>query len=247
MQKYSSLAKIYDDFTADKPNDEWAAYINDILRAENIKNGDNIVDICCGTGGITYELYKKGFRLTGLDSSSDMLEAAASRFLRSGAKIQLICQDIRDIKLHKKQNAIVCINDGINYIITINDIKKAFKSIYNALLADGVFLFDISSEYKLSSMHNQSYFEEKDKSAYIWHNTYDFNTRLLTMDISLYLQVEESLYEKSNEIHIQRAHLIDEMIDILNQIGFKKIKYYECFTLNKPADDTDRIQFTARK
>lgn len=247
MNNYTALAKIYDTFTVDKDNDQWAEYILGILKNNGISAGSNVLDICCGTGGITYELYKNGLRVIGLDNSSQMLEVAAMRFAENGARIQLVCQDIREIKVHQKQEAVVCINDGINYITQLSDVEKTFKSIYDTLKDDGVFLFDISSEWKLSSMHQKSFFEETDESAYIWHNQYDEKSRLLTMDISFYTQLEDNIFEKSNELHIQRAHKIDELKTLLKKVGFSKITCHECFTDNAPKKGVNRVQFIIRK
>jgi ubiquinone/menaquinone biosynthesis C-methylase UbiE len=247
MNNYTALAKIYDTFTVDRNNDEWAEYIIGILKANGIMAGSSILDICCGTGGITYELYKKGLRLIGLDNSEDMLEIAAMRFAENGARIQLVCQDIRDIKVHQLQDAVIFINDGINYVTDLNDVEKTFNSIYSTLKEKGIFLFDISSEWKLISMDDKSYFEETDESAYIWYNQFDEKSRLLTMDISLYTHLEDNIFEKSNEVHVQRAHKIKELEHLLKKAGFSKISYYECFTDKKPVEGVNRIQFIVIK
>ncbi|MCK5069361.1 MAG: class I SAM-dependent methyltransferase [Desulfocapsa sp.] len=244
--QYTSLAKLYDNFTSDRDHSSWSNYICELLIKNNIFAGSKVLDICCGTGGKTYELYKKGYRVIGLDKSTEMLEIATNRFSENSAKIQLICQDILEINLHNKQDAIVCINDGINYISNLDDVKKVFSNIFNTLEKDGVFLFDISSEYKLQSLHDQSFFEENDDSAYIWHNTYNSDTKFLTMDISLYSHIEDTIYEKSNEVHTQRAHSIDEMVTLLKEVGFKDIAYFECFTRNKLTKKSERIQFVVK-
>lgn len=247
MQHYTHLAELYDQFSTDKTHLEWSDYIFNLLKKYNVDTGANIIDICCGTGGITNELYKKGYRIIGLDSSSDMLEIAAKRFSDYGSKIQLICQDIRDIKLHKKQNAVVCINDGINYILKKEDLDLVFANIFDILHENGIFLFDISSQKKLSSMHLQSYFEENEDSAYIWYNKYDESNKILTMDISLYSQIEKNIYKKLNEIHVQKAYSITEILKSLEATGFHNLNCYDCFTYDKPNLNSDRIQFIAKK
>lgn len=247
MQQYKSLAKLYDGFSFDKNEVEWASYIEKILKQKGIIAGDNVTDIGCGTGRITLSLYKKGYNITALDSSPHMLEVAAAKFAQNGAKIQLVNQDIRNISLHKKQNAVVSINDGINYLTNLQDVEKTFLSTYDLLDEKGIFIFDISSQFKLQSMHSQSYFEENEKSVCIWHNEFNNQKRILTMDISLYSQIEDNIFEKTSELHKQRAHSILELTDILKLSGFRKVKCYDCFSFDGPKDTSERIQFVAEK
>ncbi len=247
MDKYTSLAKLYDSFSLDAPAKEWAEYIDALLNNNGAKRGASLLDIACGTGMITLELCKKGYRITALDNSPDMLEVAAVRFAEAGAKIQIINQDMREIKLHRKVDAAVCINDGINYITDAEEVLKMFRGVSNILNEGGVFLFDISSKYKLKTMHEKSYFEEKDEGLYIWHNEYDEKNDILTMELSLYSHLEDDLYEKSLETHKQKAYKEDFLIKTLEDAGFSEIHAYNCFALDSPKSESQRIQFAAVK
>ena len=247
MDKYTSLAKLYDSFSVDAPSDRWGAYITSMLEKYTIKHGAKVLDIACGTGKITLELYKRGYSVKALDSSEEMLEVAAMRFANAGARIPVICQDIREINIHGSVDAVVCINDGINYLTENSDVMETFKSVCSALTPGGVFLFDISTKHKLRSMHEKSYFEENDEGLYIWQSEYDENSDILTMDLSLYTHYEDDLYEKSLETHRQKAHSIQTLEKMLNESGFGDTKYYECFTETAPTDDCDRIQFLTVK
>ena len=176
-----------------------------------------------------------------------MLETAARRFSETGARIQMINQDIREISLHGKTDAVLCINDGINYLTGPDDALKAFKGINAILNEGGVFIFDISSKHKLESMDGKSYFEENDDGLYVWRNEYDKKSDILTMDISLYSHVEDDLYEKSMETHRQRAYEQAEILGLLDEAGFTNVKAFDCFSFNEPLPESVRIQFLAVK
>ncbi len=51
-----------------------------------------IIDVGCGTGALCKELYKRGFNVTGLDSSKEMLSVAKDKL--KGRAINLIHSDI---------------------------------------------------------------------------------------------------------------------------------------------------------
>ena len=50
-----------------------------VVRLAQIKPGDRALDLCCGTGDISFALAKEGAQTTGLDFSPQMLEVAAQR------------------------------------------------------------------------------------------------------------------------------------------------------------------------
>ena len=50
-----------------------------VVRLANAKSGDRALDLCCGTGDISFALAKSGTETTGLDFSEKMLEVANAR------------------------------------------------------------------------------------------------------------------------------------------------------------------------
>ena len=50
-----------------------------VVKLAQIKNGDRALDLCCGTGDISFALARGGAETTGLDFSAQMLEVAAQR------------------------------------------------------------------------------------------------------------------------------------------------------------------------
>jgi len=58
-----------------------------LLRRANVTAGDRALDVCCGTGDISFSLAKAGTKVTGLDFSAAMLEVARKRNAPPGAGI----------------------------------------------------------------------------------------------------------------------------------------------------------------
>jgi demethylmenaquinone methyltransferase/2-methoxy-6-polyprenyl-1,4-benzoquinol methylase len=50
-----------------------------VVKLAQIKTGDRALDLCCGTGDISFALARGGAATTGLDFSAQMLEVAAQR------------------------------------------------------------------------------------------------------------------------------------------------------------------------
>ena len=59
-----------------------------VVQLAQIKNGDRALDLCCGTGDISFALARAGAATTGLDFSAQMLEVAANRSQKSEVRSQ---------------------------------------------------------------------------------------------------------------------------------------------------------------
>jgi demethylmenaquinone methyltransferase/2-methoxy-6-polyprenyl-1,4-benzoquinol methylase len=77
-----------------------------VLKLTRIRPGERALDLCCGTGDITFGLAEKGAEVTGLDFSKPMLEVAREKSARfspvrdaksSPARIQFIHGDAQQI------------------------------------------------------------------------------------------------------------------------------------------------------
>ncbi len=247
IESYGRFADVYDLLMRDVDYKAWAIYIEGILKSEGLTSG-SIIDCGCGTGTLSLLLQAQGYRVTGLDASSDMLEIAQQKARSSGLTIPFVQQDMRGIRMHKAVDAIVSTCDGVNYLTDIEDVSRFFSSAYRSLRGGGLLLFDISSYYKLSTiLGNNTEVCDDDECAFIWQNSFDEDLKMLEMRIDFFEKQKNGLYERFFEEHIQRAHTEEELRTALIGAGFSSIKAYNCFTFDSPNSDASRIQFVAIK
>ncbi len=238
MEAYEYLSLIYDEMMSDVDYHEWASYIDGILKTREARS---VYEAACGTGKATLEFFRMGYDITASDISRGMLNAAAASARRAGCNARFVLQDMREIEVGNKADAVISVCDGPNYLD-----EKGFEafalSAYRALKDNGVLLFDISSKAKLKSMDGEVYFDDRDDASCIWQSTYDSSRNALVMDITLFVRRGE-LFERLTEQHVQYAHEEDFIRRAVLSAGFKSAQALECLTSTKPRDDTQRIQF----
>lgn len=105
--------------------------------AENLKPNANVLDIGCGSGyPISTYLSNKGFRITGIDISEEMIKKAEQLGLSNAA---FLVEDILTFKSEEKYDAIIAF-DSIWHIE--HDKQERVYSIISSLMAPGgLFLF----------------------------------------------------------------------------------------------------------
>ena len=245
MGQYSTFSEIYDYLMDTKDYDLWTENIIKIYNKYEF-SPRKILELGCGTGNITTRLYKKGFSIIGTDISREMLEVANDKALEENLRIRFLLQDMTNLTFNKKVDSVISICDGINYITDIDKLKRTVNNIYDILNDNGLFLFDISTLYKLKNVIGNNVFHENfENFSYVWDNEFNIETRILKFELTLFLLEEENNYERFIENHVQRAHTIEEIVNILSE----KFDILDILneSLNKPKENDERIYFVARK
>lgn len=71
---YERFASWYDQLMSDAPYDAWCALVERTVTSYH--NGKRLLDLGCGTGELAIRLAEKGFDVTGVDLSEQMLTIA---------------------------------------------------------------------------------------------------------------------------------------------------------------------------
>lgn len=242
---YQDFAYLYDEFMKNVDYHVWTRKIEDIFKKYG-KQPKTIVDLACGTGGVTNLLAARGYQVSGVDISEDMLYVAREKARRSGLQVPYICQDISELCLHHPVDAMLCMCDGFNYILDKEKLKNTFRKIHQYLNPGGILIFDISSYYKLSSiLGNRTMADPGEELSLIWLNHFDKETQLLEMNLTIF-EKQEDYYERIEETQIQRAWKTEEMLDMLKDSGFSNISTYSSKGLTPPGKRSHRIYFSAQ-
>ena len=243
MESYKDFARVYDEFMDQTPYDEWLENILTVFDRYGIKDDASILDLGCGTGKMARRLAKKGYEVTAVDNSMDMLEVAASE---EDDGILYVLQDMISLELPKKVDAVVSICDCMNYILEMDDLREVFTRVKRFLKEDGVFMFDMNSHYKYKEiLACNTFAEDREDASFIWDNFYDEEDRINEYQLSLFIQNEQGTYNKYEELHLQKAYEEEEIKKLLFEAGFKNVSVYDAETLDEVKEDTQRIYFIA--
>ena len=247
-RQFSVLARYYDTLNYNADYGQVADYIESVFTLYN-KTPELVLDLACGTGMLTMELARRGYDMIGLDLSSEMLNEAISKELggpphRNSKKILWINQDMCNFELYGTVDAIVCCFDSLNYILDEADIEKCFKLAYHYLNPSGLFLFDVTSEYKFEQIYgtNDIILEnEKDGVLCAWRNNYDSQSKICEFFISLFVKQpskekdskRSAEYKRFDEVQREKYHSEDWLAELLELIGFSEIKTFCDFKISE--------------
>lgn len=248
MEQYKDFAFVYDELMNEVDYNGWVKYIEDIIKNENAQV-QNILELACGTGNLTIPLTKKNYDIAGIDISEEMLSVAREKGEKEGIELVLLQQDIAELDFDVPNlDCILCACDGFNYLTYDDELESVFEKSYELLKDDGVFIFDISSYYKLSTiLGNNMYGENREDVAYMWQNYFDSEENVVEMELAFFIKEEDGRFTRFEEVHQQRAYTEKEVLKMLKKAGFTNVKTYGDFTFEDPKEDSERIFFVCKK
>lgn len=246
VSPYTSFAAAYDTMMANVDYVRWANYVQKLFAHYNVRPR-RILDMACGTGSTTILLAEKGYEMSGTDRAMEMLISARSKANEKGLPIHLWQQDMRDLAVTKPYDAVLCLYDSINYITTEKEMKQVFTRVSEALVSQGMFIFDVTTEYNIvKHFDKQTFAESTEDYSYIWRNLYFHKEKLCKTVLTFFLR-EGTDFCRYEELHIQKIYTVAEIKRFLEQTGYKLLSSFDAFTFNRWGKLSERINFTAVK
>ena len=245
---YSSVANIYDRLNGDVDYEAWADYIAREIKARSTVPTVLGLDLACGTGRMTFALRERGYDMTGVDSSPEMLAVAAD--VCQSEKIDDIlwlCQDMTGFELYGTVDFAVCCLDSINHLTRPGDAAKCFSLVHNYLVPDGLFFFDLNTPKKFETVYGDNAYVLEDGSSLVaWQNFYDPKRKICDFYISTFTENADGTYDRRDSVLRERCYTERSVKRLLSDAGFEIIFISSDFTENPPSPDADRWYILAR-
>ncbi|MBD5133736.1 MAG: class I SAM-dependent methyltransferase [Clostridiales bacterium] len=244
MDAYTVLARSYDRLTADVDYEKWADYIERHFRRSK-RPVRSVVELGCGTGSLTKLLAERGYAMTAVDLSPDMLAVADQKC--RGLDVRLVCQDMSRLALLEPADAVISCLDSVNYVTRPAALRRTFRRVYRALAPGGLFLFDAKTPAALEGADGQTYLDEDDGLFCVWRGEYSPRRRVCGYGLDLFVREEDGGWSRGGEYHEEYAYTVEELDGFLREAGFRHIKLYGDKTMRGPKEGAQRIFFAAGK
>lgn len=252
MNVFKEYSNYYDLIYKDKNYPEEAGYINKLIKKYN-PGSKSILDLGCGTGIHANLLAEFGYDISGVDSSTEMLQIASSQKKENlKNNVEFIKGDIRKIRLSKKFDNVVSLFHVFSYFVTNEDVKGFFSTVKEHIRDDGFFIFDcwygpaVLSDLPKVRVKKM---EDKDiKVVRIVEPEINANGNYVDVNYQIFIiNKKTNDFKELKETHRMRFFFIPEIEEYLNSYGLKLIDAKELLTENEPGFNTWGVCFIAKK
>jgi len=237
MTSYDVIARFYDDIMGDQKGS--AQNIRKLIRKNNPK-ASSLLELGCGTGSYLSYL-SKFYKVCGIDSSLNMLAIARNKLPNT----PLYNNDMSSFQFTESFDAIICLTDTINHLTKLNQISDLFSRVHSHLNQNGIFLFDINTQYKLDKLSKSPPIVHQFDNNYMITKVYKKRQNIYEWDLRIFEHIKNndyklhqlSLYERSYSLYFIKKMLVKH---------YKSIKAID-LNKTKVTSNSERIYFTAIK
>ncbi|MBR4910648.1 MAG: methyltransferase domain-containing protein [Clostridia bacterium] len=243
---YNTFAKYYDVLMADVDYKARVDYFYGIFCRFS-KKPTLLLDLACGTGGISNEFASRGISVIGVDISEEMLSFAQEKSRAAGLDVMYLCQGAAELDLYGTVDGAVCCLDSLNHITDYKEFCRAIAKVSLFLEKDSLFIFDMNTTYKHKKVLGDNTFVIEEGDLYcVWQNAYYADERLTEITLDFFERSGDS-YIRSTENFFERAYTDREVIAALKAAGLELIAVYGDMKYAPPQRNEERKIFVAKK
>jgi len=237
MDFEKDYAECYDLFNQEKDYSKECNFLEQVFK--RFGNGiRTILDLGCGTGLHDKELALRGYNITGLDLSEEMINIAKNN---SNSKFVVGCMS--NFELGEKFDAIICMFSALGYLTENKQLEDFFNCVKRHLKPEGLLIIDCwnglgvmrelpSSREKIIQYKNlrviRKSFPELDARNHI--NNVKFRVKIFE---------NGNLVKEYEENHNVRFFFPKELEKYTNDEGFELIHTCPSFDINDKLTEKD--------
>lgn len=238
---YDSFARIYNRHWGDRFVPRAVAACEQLVLAD-VPAGGRILDLCCGTGQLAHVLSGRGYRVTGIDGSEEMISIARE----NAPGVEFIRADARDFHLPGRFDLVVSAFDSLNHVMRRVELDAVFRNVYESLVPGGKFLFDLNTEAAYLKDWEGAYGIVEDEYVFVSLNRYNPVTSIGHFHITIF-RLDENGDWRRNDVKLTQRWYSDALVYAsLKEAGFTDHSVYSTgddFRFVPRREETDRSFF----
>lgn len=242
---YDCLAPFYDRFTAGYAYEPWISAIEQHATQLGLE-GTRALDMACGTGKSTIPLITRGYSVVGCDLSEGMIREA-QRKLPEHADSFFVA-DMRDLPPLGEFDLVLCLDDGINYLLNDSDLERAFAGAARLLSPEGVFAFDVNSLLTYRTSFAETFVTDGDGVFFSWRGEATPEIQpgeMASASLEIFAERDDGLWERHGMRTVQRHHppqAIKTALDIAGLRCCATLGQHRGARLEQAADEARHIK-----
>lgn len=209
-----------------------------------------LLDLACGEGTFAVTMAKKGFQVTGVDLSPEMLKFAREYADDSNVNVKFLHEDMRSLSFEEEFDLVTCWFDSLNYLLKLEDLEKTFVGVWRALKKAGIFIFDMNTIFGLAVdwQRKPCYVQQDTHELFeIHHPSYDYEKNIAILRITGFIKHENG-WMRMDEEHKERGYTLEEIRKCLKKTGLQELACLGSLQeMSEPKEKSSRIWFVVQK
>jgi SAM-dependent methyltransferase len=190
----------------------------------------SVLDLGCGTGNHAVPLAERGYKVTGVDRSPEMIAQAHQKasLPASSGNLTLHCTDIRDLNLSQKFDAVLLMFAVLGYQLSNQDVVSTLSTARRHLEPGGLLVLDVwygpAVLFNRPSQRVKVVNSDHGQVLRVSSGTLDTRRHLCHVDYLLWILEGNRLVRNAEESHSMRYFFPLELEFFLQSTGFSPVR-----------------------
>ena len=244
---FHESAAVYDLLYGEKDTVAEAEWIAAALENRGCNSGGHLLEFGSGTGRHARRLADRGYQVTGVEPSADMLEQADPH-----PQVTFLHGNTESTNLSQKFDAVLALFHVMSYHTELSDLHAFFETASRHLEVGGLFAFDVwytpavhSLVPGLRTVHRAN---SEISVSRIATPTEDISRSVVTVSYDYAVEnLITGTFSEFTEYHVMRHFTEGEIQLLADSHGFKIMDAREFMSTREPSRDTWGVWFTLQK
>lgn len=183
-----------------------------------------ILDLGCGTGNHDFPLARRGYEVTGVDQSREMLALARKKTIPVGQPPRFIRARMHSFRLRQTFDAAICMFGAFDYLLSPQEVTGCLRRVHAHLVPRGLFVYEY---WQTSGVRPgiQSWIDRIGAGREIIRlseSHFDPRKSQLVMDFRFLVLQGRKVLDRFSERHVVRTYTRPQMGRLLRETGFDR-------------------------
>lgn len=230
---YADLSGYYDGFCHEVDYVAQAAFAERAFDCFAESDGRACMDLACGTGQLLAQLGVRGFALSGLDNSAEMLAATALRC----PGVELALCDLAGFEFEGRFDLMTCFLYSMHYSHPVTAIAETLRRAFLALKPGGVIVFDLVDRQGITNRHDISTRLHQDGADFTFQSGWRYSGSGEDLELRVMITREDAAgIQRWTDCHTMTATTIAEVQALMAACGFAVTVLERDFTMLREWD-----------
>jgi ubiquinone/menaquinone biosynthesis C-methylase UbiE len=186
----------------------------------------SLLDLGCGTGNHALILAKRGYRVTGIDSSAGMLRVARAK-VQGRPSLTFLRADMRRFDLGRRFDAALCMDGAFTHLLTERDLLAHLRTVRRHMTPGGVYAFEFAQALKRETEGlGWIYHESPAEIIWLYDLAFDGRRHLLTAENRFFAFDGDRIRRTFVNSYSTRVMSVPVLRRLLSRAGMRLVGVY---------------------
>ncbi len=212
------------DVTAARPGMRTETEVRSLVRLLRLRRAARILDVPCGYGRHAVKLARRGFRVTGVDISPELLAQAQEAAAAAGVQVDLRRGDMRRLAYRGRVDVVLNLFTSFGYFGDTGDLE-VLRRFRRALRPGGGLVLHLINRDWVTRHYRPGSRARMGRFVVTEESTFDFATSVVTTRWTA--RRGRQVFRGTSRVRMYSCH---ELVGMLRQAGFSRVQIFGDFS-----------------